>query len=138
MVDIRNSIVSWVMKKRFHQLELFMKYPHEVQDEWFKRLVSLAKDTSWGEEHGYESIQSVNDFRNQVPVQDYDTIKSHIDRAMKGESDVLWPGETKWFAKSSGTTSDKSKFIPITTESLEDCHYKGGKGLYFYLLQLQT
>jgi hypothetical protein len=129
MVDIRNSIVSWVMKKRFHQLELFMKYPHEVQDEWFKRLITLAKDTSWGEDHGYGSIQSVNDFKNQVPVQDYDTIKSHIDRAMKGESDVLWPGETKWFAKSSGTTSDKSKFIPITTESLEDCHYKGGKDL---------
>ncbi len=129
MDEIRNSIVSWVMKKRFHQLELFMKYPHDVQQEWFRRLIALAKDTEWGRTYDYATIDSVDVFRERVPVQDYDTIKVFIDRAMKGEPDILWPGETKWFAKSSGTTSDKSKFIPITKESLEDCHYKGGKDL---------
>lgn len=129
IVELRNSIVSWVMKKRYHQLELFMKYPHEVQQEWFRRLINSAQDTEWGQKYDYATIDDVDTFRERVPVQDYDTLKDYINRAMKGEPDVLWPGETKWYAKSSGTTSDKSKFIPITTESLEDCHYKGGKDL---------
>lgn len=127
--DIRNSIVSWLMKKRFHQIELFMKYPHEVQYEWFEKLLSTARHTEWGKRYEFHSIQSVEEFKNRVPLQDYDSIKGDIDRVMRGEQNILWPTEIKWFAMSSGTTSDKSKFIPVSHESLEDCHYKGGKDL---------
>ncbi len=127
--DIRNSIVSWVMKKRFHQIELFMKYPHDVQQEWFGRLIDSAKNTEWGKKYGYAELSSPESFKARVPLQDYDSLKPFVDRMMKGEQNILWPTEVKWFAKSSGTTSDKSKFIPITKESLEECHYKGGKDL---------
>jgi hypothetical protein len=122
------------MKKRYHQIELFMKYPHEVQAEWFNELIDSGSETEWGKKHDYASLRSLADFKKAVPVSDYDDLKPYIERIMKGEQNVLWPSEIKWFAKSSGTTSDKSKFIPISKESLEDCHYKGD----FDLLQPQT
>ena len=128
-MEIRNSIVSWLMKKRYHQIELFMKYPHEVQKEWFTKLLNTAKNTEWGKKYDYQSITSPEEYRKRVPIQSYDSMKPFIDRNMKGEQNVLWPSEIKWFAKSSGTTADKSKFIPISKESLEECHYKGGKDL---------
>lgn len=124
-----NSIASWILKKRMHQIELFMKYPHDVQDEWLRKLITTAKNTQWGKKHGYSSIESPEQFKQQVPIQDYDSIKSYIDKMRKGEEDILWPGEIKWFAKSSGTTSDKSKFIPVTEDSLEGCHYNGGRDM---------
>lgn len=124
-----NSIFAWVMKKRLHQIDLFRKYPLEVQQELFERMIHAATKTAFGKLHGFDSISSYDDFRTNVPLQDYDTIKPWIDRLMQGEQNLLWPQETKWFAKSSGTTSDRSKFIPVTKESLEDCHYKGGKDL---------
>lgn len=126
---LRNSIVSWIMKKRFHQIELFMKYPHNVQFDWFTYLLETAKDTEWGKRYKFEEINSYEQFKSRVPIQDYDSLKADIDRTMKGEQNILWPTEIKWFAKSSGTTSDKSKFIPVSKESLEDCHYKAGKDL---------
>lgn len=128
-MPILNSIFSWFMKKRMHQIELFMKYPIEVQNEWFDDLINDAKNTEWGKQYDYKSIQSVEQFKERVPVQDYDDIKDYVSRLMKGEQNLLWPTETKWFAKSSGTTSDKSKFIPVTKEALEECHYKGGKDM---------
>lgn len=117
------------MKKRIHQIDLFKKYPNEVQYEWFKKLINTAKDTEWGEKYDYKSIKNYSDFTSRVPLNDYDSIKPYIDRLMKGEQKILWPTDVKWFAKSSGTTSDKSKYIPITQESLEECHFKGGKDL---------
>lgn len=128
-MEIVNSILVWAMKKRIHQIDLFIKYPEEVQTDWFKNLISNAINTSWGKQHNYAQIHSIADFKNQVPIQDYNSLKPFIERAREGEKDVLWPGETKWFAKSSGTTEDKSKFIPVTPEALETCHYKGGKDL---------
>ena len=124
-----SSVVSWLMKKRMHQIELFIKYPHDVQSEWFKRLLQDAKDTEWGKKYGYQDIKSVKEFRERVPVSDYDALKPYIERIRKGEQKILWGTDIKWFAKSSGTTSDKSKFIPLSQESLEECHYKGGKDL---------
>lgn len=124
-----NSILSWVMKKRIHQIEFFMKYPHEVQEEWLNSLILTSKYTEWGKKYDYKSIESVEEFKRRVPIQNYDTLKVYIERMLQGEQNVLWPSEIKWFAKSSGTTSDKSKFIPVSTESLEECHYKGGKDL---------
>jgi hypothetical protein len=122
------------MKKRIHQIELFMKYPNEVQEEWFEQLVAGAENTEWGKLYGYKSIENLAQFKERVPIQNYDTLKPYIERMLKGEQNVLWPSEIRWFAKSSGTTSDRSKFIPVSEESLEECHFKGGKDmltLYF-------
>lgn len=124
-----NSVLSWLMKKRFHQIELFMKYPHEVQSEWFKKLIYSAKDTEWGKKYDYKTITDLKKFKKRVPLNDYDSLKPYIDRLRKGEQNILWNTDIKWFAKSAGTTSDKSKFIPVSTESLEECHFKAGKDL---------
>jgi len=129
-----NSVLSWYIKKRIHQIELFIKYPHEVQSEWFKKLISAARDTEWGMKYDYASIKNTAQFRERVPLSTYETLKPHIDIMRQGRQNVLWPGEIKWFAKSSGTTSDKSKYIPVSQEALEECHFKGGKdmlSLYF-------
>ena len=112
-----------------HQIELFIKYPYDVQDEWFQTLISTAQHTEWGKTHGYASIYNQQQFKERVPIQNYDTIKPYIERMLSGEQNVLWPSEIKWFAKSSGTTNDRSKFIPVSAESLEECHFKGGKDL---------
>lgn len=124
-----NSVFSWFMKKRFHQIELFMKYPLEVQNELFERLIDTAKNTEWGKKYEYSEIKSPRIFRDRVPLQTYEDLKPFVMRLKKGEQNLLWPGEINWFAKSSGTTSDKSKFIPVSREALEGCHYKGGKDL---------
>jgi hypothetical protein len=128
-MTIINSVFAWFMKKRIHQIELFMKYPNEVQEEWFNQLISTADNTEWGKKHHYKSIHSLSDFKERVPLQNYDTLKPYIERMLQGEQNVLWPSEIKWFAKSSGTTSDRSKFIPVSEESLEECHFKGGKDM---------
>ena len=112
-----------------HQIELFMKYPHEVQREGLAKLLKAAADTQWGKEHKYKDIENLKQFAERVPLQDYESIKPYIDKMRKGEQQVLWHSEIKWFAKSSGTTNDKSKFIPISNESLEECHFKGGKDM---------
>ena len=124
-----NSVLSWVVKQRVHQIELFMKYPHEVQFDWFTRLISAARNTEWGRKYDYKSISKPDEFRNRVPLNDYESMKPVIERLRKGEQNLIWPTEIKWFAKSSGTTTDKSKFIPVSMEALEECHFKGGKDL---------
>ena len=126
---IVNSIFTWYMKKRVHQIELFMKYPLDVQEEWFHTLISTAEDTEWGKKYDYSSIETPDQFKERVTIQTYDTLKPFIERMLKGEQNILWPSEIKWFAKSSGTTSDRSKFIPVSEESLQECHYKGGKDM---------
>jgi hypothetical protein len=117
------------MKQRIHQMELFMKYPHDVQADWFKKLMEAGRDTEWGQRYDYKSIASVDDFKNRVPVSKYDDIRDDIERVRQGEQNVFWPTDIKWFAKSSGTTGDKSKFIPVSAESLTECHFKGGKDM---------
>ncbi|MFA6949770.1 MAG: GH3 auxin-responsive promoter family protein [Lentimicrobiaceae bacterium] len=124
-----NSMISWFMKKRMHQIELFMKYPLDVQDEWLKKLIEAGRQTEWGKKYSYNSINSYDDFTKQVPITDYEDLKPYIERLRKGEQNLLWNSEIKWFAKSSGTTSDKSKFIPVSQEALDECHFKGGKDL---------
>src|ERR1035437_679870 len=124
-----NSVLSWLMKQRVHQIELFMKYPNEVQMDWFASLIAQAKNTEWGRTYDYKSITSPEEYKNRVPLNDYNSIKPYIERLRHGEQNLLWPTEIKWFAKSSGTTSDKSKFIPVSEEALEECHFKGGKDL---------
>jgi hypothetical protein len=124
-----NSIASWFMTKRMHQIELFMRYPLEVQNEWLFRLINSAKDTEFGQRFGFGDIDSLETFQERVPLQDYESLKPSIERIRRGEQNILWNSEIKWFAKSSGTTNDKSKFIPLSQESLEECHYRGGKDM---------
>ena len=124
-----NSVISWLLKKRVHQIELFMKYPEEVQSEWFIKLVSTAKDTEWGRKYDFKSIRTMEHFKERVPVSSYEEMQPFIDRLRKGEQNILWPSDIRWFAKSSGTTSSKSKFIPVSQEALDECHYKGGKDM---------
>jgi len=126
-MPLLNSIISWVNVKRLHQIDLFKKYPFDVQQEVFTNLLEQAAKTTWGIQYGYDSIYSIEEFQKRVPVSTYDDVKPYINRLREGEQNLLWPTEIKWFAKSSGTTSDKSKFIPVSNESLEDCHFRGGK-----------
>lgn len=126
-MPIINSLISWFITKRQYQIDFFRKYPIEVQEETLEKILSKSVGTQFGLDHGTKSISSYSDFRNQIPVRDYDGLKPYIQKALDGQTDVLFPGEVKWFAKSSGTTSDKSKFIPVTREFMEDCHFRGGK-----------
>jgi hypothetical protein len=124
-----NSILTWVMKKRIHQIDLFMKYPNEVQDELLKKLLLTARNTEFGKKYKFGDINSYEQFRDRVPIQSYEHIFPYIDRLMHGEQNILWPTEVKWFSKSSGTTNARSKFIPVSAEALEECHFKGGKDM---------
>src|SRR6186713_1829297 len=124
-----NSILTWVMKQRIHQIELFMKYPNEVQDELLKKLIQSASTTEFGKKYDFASIETYEQFGERIPVHSYEQTFPYIQRLLRGEQNILWPSEIKWFAKSSGTTNARSKFIPVSQESLEDCHYKGGKDM---------
>lgn len=121
------SIVGWLNTKRLHQIDLFRRFPFEVQEETLLKLVDRAKSTQIGLEYDFESIKSIEDFQSKVPIVDYEGVKSYVERLRKGEQNILWPSDVKWFAKSSGTTSDKSKFIPVSKDALEECHFRGGK-----------
>ncbi len=112
-----------------HQIELFEKYPAEVQNDVLSNLVDKAKNTIIGRDFGFSSIKSYEDFSKKVPVFSYENFSDKIELARKGENNIFWPTKIKWFAKSSGTTNSKSKFIPVSDESLEDCHYAAGKDL---------
>lgn len=122
-----NSIISWFNVKRLHQIELFKKYPGNVQSEVFFKIIQQAKNTEWGKKYGYEEITSIQQFQERVPIQSYEDIIPWVNKQRAGEANILWPSDIKWFAKSSGTTSEKSKFIPVSSESLEECHLRGGK-----------
>ena len=127
--DLLNNFISWRMKKRFHQIELFMKYPDEVQSEWLVQLLRSASQTEYGKTFDFASINSYREFAERVPIVDYEEFSPLIERVRQGEQNIIWPSEIRWFAKSSGTTDAKSKFIPVSKESLEECHFKGGKDL---------
>lgn len=124
-----NALFAFLMKKRLQQIELFRDHPHEAQLEVFHKLMRSARYTTWGRQHGYGDIADADTFRERVPLQDYTDLKPYVDRLRAGEQNLLWPTDIRWFAKSSGTTNARSKFIPVSREALEDCHYKGGKDL---------
>lgn len=106
-----------------------MKYPHEVQNELLEGLLKKARKTEYGKKYGFANIENYEHFKSKVPIVSYEDLFPYIERLMKGEENLLWPTEIRWFAKSSGTTNARSKFIPVSNEALEDCHYKGGKDL---------
>ncbi|MDP1799705.1 MAG: GH3 auxin-responsive promoter family protein [Bacteroidota bacterium] len=116
------------MKKRMHQIELFIKYPVDVQYEWMLSLLNSGANTEYGKTHKFSDVKNYNQFKEQIPISDYESLKPLIDRTRRGEQNLIWNSEIKWFAKSSGTT-DKSKFLPVSKESLDGCHYNAGRDM---------
>ena len=131
-----NSIVNSLNSKRLKKIEYFKTHPFFVQDILLFELIRQAKDTEWGKQFKFGKIRDIADFQTIIPLQTYEDIKPYIDRMRKGEQNVLWPSPIRWFAKSSGTTDDKSKFIPVSEEALKTCHFQGGYDvLAIYALQ---
>lgn len=128
-IPFLNTVIAWSLKKRKHQIDFFLKYPLEVQSELLLKLIYTAKDTEIGKKFGFNQIKNYADFITQVPIRKYESIQVEIERARKGQQNIFWPTKIKWFAKSSGTTNSKSKFIPVSNESLYDCHYKAVKDM---------
>ena len=131
-----NKLVSTYNSFRLKGIERFMKHPEETQLAQFKGLIKKGTNTTWGKEHNYSSIKSYEEFRKRVPLMNYEKFTPYIIRLRQGEKNLLWPGEIKWFAKSSGTTNSKSKFIPISKESLINCHFRGGHDVFAIYGQL--
>ena len=128
------KIISKTFDSRLKQIDLYASEASEIQHRVLNRLVQQASQTEWGKKYDYSSIRSYEDFRKRLPIQTYEEIKPYVERLRAGEQNLLWPSEIRWFAKSSGTTNDKSKFLPVSKEALEDIHYRGGKdavALYF-------
>ncbi|NEV93281.1 GH3 auxin-responsive promoter family protein [Psychroflexus sp. YR1-1] len=128
-IPIVNSIASWILKKRIHHMELFKKHPYEVQNELLLDLVYKAQNTEFGKTYGFHEIKSYEAFKDKLPVQTYEDLEATFERCRQGEANIIWPTPITMFAKSSGTTGAKSKFIPVSQESLEDCHYAASKDL---------
>ena len=126
-MPILSSIANWMNTKRLHQIDLFRKYPCDVQRDGLLKLLREAGDTTYGKQYGFADIKSIEQFQERIPLTSYEKLQPLIQKVMSGEKNLLWPSEVKWFAKSSGTTAEKSKFIPVTWEALEDCHFRGGK-----------
>mgnify|MGYP000011732050 CR=1 FL=1 len=124
-----DTVFSWIIKKRIDQIEHFTNNPIEAQQAVWDSLLVNAKDTQFGIEHGFVSISSYRDFKNNIPLRTYEDLFPYIEKSIQGQENILWPGKTSWFSKSSGTTNAKSKLIPVTQEAIQDCHYKGGKDL---------
>jgi hypothetical protein len=124
-----NSIASWILKKRIHQIELFMKYPMEVQEEILFGLLKSAENTVLGKKYDYQSIKNYQTFNERIPVSTYEDLEPIISQTRQGTQNIFWNSSIKYFAKSSGTTNAKSKFIPVSSEALEHNHYKASKDL---------
>jgi len=129
-MPLLNSVIKWINFKLNYQIQLYKEHPVDIQMEVLLNLLRKAKSTSWGEKYRYQDITSIKTYQERIPLQTYDDIRPYVDRLREGEKNLLWPGEVKWFARSSGTTSDKSKFIPVTREALEECHLRGPKDVF--------
>lgn len=129
------SIIKWLNSKRLSQIDLFRKYPFETQEEVLFKLLARSSQTEWGKKYDFSTIESIDKFRSRLPLITYEDFAPQVKRMRNGETNITWPGEIKWFARSSGTTDSKSKFIPISNEALEECHFRGAKdilAIYFH------
>ena len=124
-----NTVASWMLKKRIHQIELFEKYPLDVQNEELKKLIQISKNTEFGKQYDFSTIDSYKTFAERVPSFTYEEYFPIINKTINGNQNIFWPEKIKWFAQSSGTTNSKSKFIPVSNTSLDNCHFKGGKDM---------
>ncbi|HQE11180.1 MAG TPA: GH3 auxin-responsive promoter family protein [Flavipsychrobacter sp.] len=135
-MGIINPTLRSIMKLRQSAIDNFVLNPIDTQQKVFNDLIGSAQFTEFGKKYGFEKINTIADFKRNVPINNYDTLKPYIQRILEGEQNILWPSPINWFAKSSGTTSDKSKFIPISKETLDDNHFKAGKDVHaLYLAQ---
>lgn len=125
-----NKVMGLLMSSRMRQIENFIKNPIETQENILFKNLSIARNTEYGDLYGFKSIGTYEDFKSNLPLVKYEDFEPFIEKARKGEKDVSWKGKIKWFAKSSGTTNAKSKFIPISQESLDECHYAAGKMMF--------
>ena len=128
-MEVLNSFMTWIFRSRLGQIDHFRQHPIQVQEETFRGLIDSARKTEFGKIHQFDQINSYQDFSKRVPLFDYEAFKPYIEKSMMGKQNVIWPTDIEWFAKSSGTTSSRSKYIPVSEESLEECHYKGGKDM---------
>ncbi|GAA4390304.1 GH3 auxin-responsive promoter family protein [Hymenobacter koreensis] len=126
MID---ELLSWALKQRLGRVEQVRSQPHELQAQVLKQLLHTARNTAWGREYGYTDGLSAAEFASRVPISSYEQLYPRIEQVLRGEADVLWPGRVQWFAKSSGTTNARSKYIPVTSESLENGHYRAGRDM---------
>lgn len=124
-MNLTRLIYKIAFERRYKQLERYVNHTAEIQDEQLQWLLKKGHKTAFGQDHKLEGSMSIAQFQQAVPLMTYDDEKVYIERMLKGESNVLWPGLCKWFAKSSGTTSDKSKYIPVTDDALKLTHYRG-------------
>ena len=120
------SIIRPVFSSRLRELDCYATQAQQLQLDVLKKLLSKASDTQWGHQHGYSKTLSYEKFVQQTPVNTYEDLKGYIDEMRQGKADLLWPGKVRWYAKSSGTTNDKSKFIPVSKDGLHNIHYAGG------------
>lgn len=120
-------LVRTFFSRRVAAIDSYADRAEQLQRTVLARLVRSAARTAWGERHGYDGLRSYEDFAARVPLTDYEALKGDIDRMRHGERDILWPGRVRWYAKSSGTTNDKSKFIPVSDRGLQHLHYAGGR-----------
>lgn len=125
-MDILTKAISLFFLQRQKNIEKFGQDTDIIQRRQLHALLAGARCTEWGRKYDYKSIRSYEDYRQRVPLQTYDDIKPYVERMINGERNILWPSIIRWYAKSSGTTNDKSKFLPVTNEILRGCHYKGG------------
>ena len=126
-MKILSPAISTFARMRLWRIESWIKHPIEAQREVLQDLVTSAQYTEFGRKYNFSKLFSVREFKQAIPIHEYDDLKNYIHRIMDGEENILWNTPIHWFAKSSGTTSDKSKFIPVSEESLQDCHYKAAK-----------
>ncbi|MEY3195083.1 MAG: hypothetical protein RIQ78_1180 [Bacteroidota bacterium] len=120
-----NEAVKRYLSLRMKRIEHYMLHPDQAQERWLRTILDRARNTEFGKRYDFATIRTVETYRERVPAHEYDDIKDDIYRMMRGEQHVLWPGEVNWYSKSSGTTSDKSKFIPVPYGNLFQCHVAG-------------
>ena len=133
-MNLTSIVNKLYFQPRRRELERYINKGEEMQHEILQYLVKRGKDTEYGRKYLFSTINNYNDFAQNIPLNTYEELKGYIDRMRHGERNILWPGQVKWYAKSSGTTNDKSKFIPITHEGLQNVHYQGGKDVLTYYL----
>lgn len=124
-----NTVVNWFIRQRIDQIQNFINHPSETQHGILSSNLYKAENTEYGKIYGFNSISNYDDFKSRVPIVSYEDFEPFIEKARQGQKDVIWPGHIRNFAKSSGTTNAKSKYIPITEDSLENCHMKAGKDM---------
>jgi hypothetical protein len=128
-MDILNETIAWLMKRRLPRIQSFIERPMDTQEQMFWNLIQSAKHTEWGKKFEFHTITSIKTFQQRVPISSYEDLFPYIERMMRGEQNVLWHSDIQFFSKSSGTTNARSKFIPVSKESLDECHFMGGKDM---------